>query len=41
MQVLETWSSPTHVKHSLLSKHHCEYRVDPFIQPSSLVIRLL
>ncbi|KAF9793253.1 telomere length regulation protein-domain-containing protein [Thelephora terrestris] len=22
MQVLETWSSPTHVKHSLLSKHH-------------------
>jgi len=30
MQVLETWSSPTHVKHSLLSRHRCKCGGNPF-----------
>ena len=40
MQVLETWSSPTHVKHSLLSKHHCKYRGNLFITHLRLTARL-
>jgi len=31
MQVLETWSSPTHVKHSLVSRHRCKFHKNPFI----------
>ena len=31
MQALEMWSSPVHIKHSLLSKHRCKYNGGPFV----------
>jgi telomere length regulation protein len=40
MQVLEAWSSPTHVKHSLLSRHHCKLDDYPSIYHSRLTMHL-
>ena len=40
MQVLETWASPTHVRHSLFSRHRCEFDAALSYITSSLTTHL-